>query len=120
LRWNYEKKGMADQVFEIFEKEVAVAGDTPTSLAKRAHVLAAVGSKEEASRIVDELIRTNQIQRVTPYEIAVIYSLLDDRAKSLEWLKKAKEGHAVGFSFVRVDPHLDNVRADKRFESLLQ
>ena len=89
------------------------------SPAKRAHVFAAVGRKEEALQIVDELVKTSQTEHITPYEIAVIYSLLDDRAKSLEWLKKAKEEHAVGFSFVRVDPHLDNVRADKRFESLL-
>ncbi len=119
MRWNYEKKGMANEALEIFKKEVAFAGDTPTSLAKRAHVLAVVGKTEEARQIVEELVQTNQTQHITPYEIAVIYSILDERAKSLEWLKKAKETHAVGFSFVRVDPHLDNLRADKRFDNLL-
>jgi TolB-like protein/Tfp pilus assembly protein PilF len=120
LRWNYEMLNLPDDALSVYEKEVAFAGDTPTSRAKRAHVLAATGKKEEAQKILTELIKTNQIEHITPYEIAVIYSLLNDRNKSLEWLKTAKQQHAVGFSLVNVDPLLDNVRGDKRFESLLQ
>jgi TolB-like protein/tetratricopeptide (TPR) repeat protein len=120
LRWNYEKKEAHDEALAIYEKEVAFAGDTPTSRAKKAHVLAAVGREDEARQILDSLFKNNQIENITPYEIAVIYSLLDERTKSIEWLKKAKDQHAVGFSFVRVDPLLDNVRGDKRFENLIQ
>jgi len=119
LRWNYEMKEMPDEALEIFEKEIAFAGDTPTSRAKRAHVFAAVGKKDEARRILEELIKTNQTAQITPYEIAIIYALLGDVSESLRWLKKAENEHAVGFSFVKVDPLLDNVRADKRFESFL-
>jgi serine/threonine protein kinase/Tfp pilus assembly protein PilF len=118
LRWNYEKKGEADKALAIYEKEVERAGDTPTSRAKRAHVLAAIGRRDEARQIIDELIETNQSEQITPYEISIIYALINDKDKSFEWLKKAKETHAVGFSFVKVDPLLDNLRDDKRFESL--
>jgi len=120
LRWNYEKKGIPDEIMAIFEKEVAFAGDTPTSRAKRAHVFAAVGKKEEALQILEELAANKQLERITPYEIAIIYALLDDKTKSFEWLKKAKDNHAVGFSFVKVDPLLDNLRSDKRFENLVK
>jgi serine/threonine protein kinase/tetratricopeptide (TPR) repeat protein len=120
LRWNYEKKGMRDEALAAFEKEMAAAGDTPTSRAKRARVYAAVGNKEESRKIVDELIRTKQTQHITPYEIGVIYALLEEADKSLEWLKKAKETHAVGFSFARVDPQLDFLRGNPKFESLLK
>jgi serine/threonine protein kinase/tetratricopeptide (TPR) repeat protein len=120
LRWNYEKLGMADRAMAIYEKETIFAGDTPTSRAKRAHVLAAIGKKDEALRILNGLISNKQIEQITPYEIGVIYSLLDDKTKGFEWLKKAKDVHAVGFSFVKVDPLLDNLRTDPRFEALLQ
>ncbi|HEY0427079.1 MAG TPA: protein kinase [Pyrinomonadaceae bacterium] len=120
LRWNYEKKGMRDEALAAFEKEIAAAGDTPTSRAKRARVLAAVGDKQESHQIVDELIRTKQTQHITPYEIGVIYALLGEADKSLEWLKKAKEVHAVGFSFARVDPQLDFLRGNPKFENLLK
>jgi tetratricopeptide (TPR) repeat protein len=115
LRWNYEKKGMASEALEVYEKELAFAGDTPTSRAKLAHVLAAIGRRDEARRNLEELIKNGQIQHVTPYEIAVIYSLLNQPDRGLEWLKKAKDTHVVGFSFVRVDPMLDNLREDPRF-----
>jgi serine/threonine protein kinase/tetratricopeptide (TPR) repeat protein len=120
LRWNYEKKEMRDEAFAAFEHEIAAAGDTPTSRAKRAHILAAFGQTDEAQRILDELIRTDQTQHITPYEIGIIYALLKDSAKSLEWLKKAKTEHAVGFSFAKVDPHLDSLRGNPKFESLLK
>jgi eukaryotic-like serine/threonine-protein kinase len=120
LRWNYEKKGMKTEALAAFEKEMAAAGDTPTSRAKRARVLAAVGEKEESRKIVEELIRTRQTQHITPYEIGVIYALLEEADKSLEWLKKSKEVHAVGFSFARVDPQLDYLRGNPKFENLLK
>jgi tetratricopeptide (TPR) repeat protein len=120
LRWNYEKKGAAQESLEVYEKELTFAGDTPTSRAKLAHVLAAIGRIEEARRNLDELIRNGQVQHVTPYEIAVIYSLLNQPDAALEWLKKARDTHAVGFSFVRVDPMLDNLREDPRFNELLK
>lgn len=120
LRWNFEKKAMPNEALGIYEKESVFAGDTPTSRAKRAHVLAAVGRKDEAVKIVDELIKTNQIEQITPYEIGLIYALLNDKIKSLEWLKKAKDKHAVGFSFAKVDPLLDNLRSSPQFENLVQ
>jgi hypothetical protein len=59
-------------------------------------------------------------QWITAYEIAVIYSLLDDTDNALMWLDRAEREHAVGFTFIRVDPHLDNVRSDPRFIELLR
>jgi serine/threonine protein kinase/tetratricopeptide (TPR) repeat protein len=120
LRWNYEKKGMTTEALEQFEKEMVAAGDTPTSRAKKARVLAAVGQADESRRILEELIRTNQTKQITPYEIAVIYALLKEPDKSIEWLKKAKSEHAVGFSFAKVDPQLDYLRGNPKFEALLK
>ncbi len=120
LRWNYEMKNAPDKALAIFEKEVAFAGDTPTSRAKQAHVFAAVGKKDEALKTLEGLAKNNEIEHITPYEIAVIYALLDDKNQSLSWLKKARDAHAVGFSFVRVDPLLDNLRSDARFENLIK
>jgi serine/threonine protein kinase/tetratricopeptide (TPR) repeat protein len=120
LRWNYEMKGEADKALMIYEKEVFRAGDTPTSRAKQAHVFAAIGKKNEALEILNKLIKTNQIEQITPYEIAIIYALMDDKKKSFEWLRKAKNKYAVGFSFVKVDPLLDNLRNDRVFEDLIK
>jgi len=119
MRWAYERLGRYDEAFAVFEKERAFAGDTPTTRAKRAHVLAAAGRGEEARNILHGLLADRAQQWVTPYEIAVIYALLNDHDAALAWLERAEREHVVGFTFVQVDPHLDSLRDDPRFTRLL-
>jgi serine/threonine protein kinase/tetratricopeptide (TPR) repeat protein len=120
LRWAYECKGMREEAFAIYEKESAFAGDTPTTHAKHAHALAATGRADEAREVLNGLIARREEEWVTPYEIATIYSLLKDCDQAFAWLERAAREHAVGFTFVRVDPHLDNLRDDPRFAELLR
>ena len=120
LRWAYELKGMHAEALAAFEQERSFAGDTPTTHAKRAHVLAAIGKKEEAKTILDEIIAKRNQNWVTAYEIAIIYTLLDEFDNAFRWLKQAEREHAVGFTFVRVDPHLTKLRSDPRFRDLMR
>ncbi len=120
LRWSYEKKGMVPEALAAFDQERVFAGDTPTTRAKRAHVLSATGHIEQAREILADIIRERSDKWVTAYEIAIIYSLLNDRDNAFLWLDTAEHEHAVGFTFARVDPHLDNLRSDPRFAQLLR
>jgi len=119
-RWSYEKKGMVPEALAAFDQERVFAGETPTTRAKRAHVLAATGHIEQAREILADIIRERSEKWVTAYEIAIIYSLLNDCDNAFFWLDTADQEHAVGFTFARVDPHLDNLRSDPRFAQLLR
>jgi eukaryotic-like serine/threonine-protein kinase len=119
LRWAYERKGMVSEALAAYEQERIFAGDTPTTRAKRAHVLAATGNHEEARKILEEIIRLRDEQWVTAYEIAIVYALLGDRDNAFLWLGHAKAEHAVGYTFARVDPHLESLRSDPRSAQLL-
>jgi tetratricopeptide (TPR) repeat protein len=120
LRWAYEQKGMTDAAYAVYERERAFAGDTPTTRAKLAHVLAVSGRKDEARRIVEELVARRKAQWVTAYEIAVVYALLGERDNAFLWLDRAEKEHAVGYTYLRVDPRLDNLRGDPRYAQLLR
>jgi tetratricopeptide (TPR) repeat protein len=120
LRWAYELKGMHNEAMAAFEQERSFAGDTPTTHAKRAHVLAATGKTDEARQILNEIIAKRQQNWVTAYEIAIIYTWLDDFDNAFRWLVQAEREHAVGFTFVRVDPHLAKLRLDPRFADLMR
>jgi ATP/maltotriose-dependent transcriptional regulator MalT len=85
-----------------------------------AHLLAASGRLEEARRTLDALLALPQRSGVTPYEIAVIYSLMVDLDEAFQWLSTAERDHAVGLTYVGVDPHLDNMRADPRMHEFMQ
>jgi serine/threonine-protein kinase len=120
LRWAYELKGMHNEALAAFEQERSFAGDTPTTHAKRAHVLAAIGKREEAQAILNEIISKRNQNWVTAYEIAIIYTWIGDLDNAFRWLAQAEREHAVGFTFVRVDPHLARLRSDPRFADLLR
>jgi hypothetical protein len=111
---------MCDEAFAVYEQERAFAGDTATTRAKHAHVLAACGRAREAREILEDLIARRGDQWVTAYEIAVIYALLDERDEAFTWLEKSKQENAVGFTYSRVDPRINNLRTDPRFDELLK
>jgi serine/threonine protein kinase/tetratricopeptide (TPR) repeat protein len=119
LRWAYEKKGMNNEALAAFEQERVFAGETPTTRAKRAHVLASVGRHEEARALLEEILAQRAEQWVSAYEIAIIYSLIGEPDNAFRWLTQAEREHAVGFTFVRVDPRLEGLRSDPRFMALL-
>jgi len=120
LRWAFERKGMVAEALAQYEQERVFAGETPTTRAKRAHVLAATGHNEQARELLQEILAKRDREWVTAYEIAIIYSLLGDRDEAFRWLARAEQEHAVGFTFVRVDPHLESLRSDPRFDQLLR
>jgi hypothetical protein len=111
---------MCDEAFAVYEQERAFTGDTPNTRAKQAHVLAACGREQEAREILDELVARRDEQWVTAYEIAVIYSYLNEADEAFDWLARAEQEHAVGLTYVRVDPRLNKLRSDPRFDELLQ
>ncbi|HEU4477538.1 MAG TPA: tetratricopeptide repeat protein, partial [Pyrinomonadaceae bacterium] len=120
LRWAYEKKGMHKEALATFEHERSFAGDTPTTRTKLAHVLAAVGRHDEAREMLEGILARRQDEWVTAYEIAIVYAWLGDHMNALRWLSQAEREHAVGFTFVRVDPHLEALRSDPHFRDLLR
>ncbi|HEX8843208.1 MAG TPA: protein kinase [Pyrinomonadaceae bacterium] len=120
MRWSYESRGMCDEAFAVYEQERAFAGETPNTRAKHAHVLAACGREAEALEILRDLVERRDEHWVTAYEIAVIYAFLGERDEAFKWLTQAEKEHAVGFTYVRVDPRLNNLRADPRFDDLLR
>jgi len=73
LRWAYEKKGMHNEALAAFEEERVFAGETPTTHAKRAQVLASVGRHKESRVILQEILARRAQQWVSAYEIAIIY-----------------------------------------------
>ncbi|HLM55827.1 MAG TPA: tetratricopeptide repeat protein, partial [Pyrinomonadaceae bacterium] len=120
LRWAYECQNMRDAAMAVYEEERAFAGDTPTTRAKHAHTLAACGRHDEARAVIKELLAGKDGEGVTPYELAVVYSLLGEREEGINWLERAEKERVVGFTFARVDPHLDNLRDDPRFAELMR
>jgi ferritin-like protein len=83
-------------------------------------VLATCGRDAEAREILAELVARRAEQWVTAYELAVIYSILGENDEAFVWIAQAEKENAVGLIYARVDPRLNNLRTDPRFDELLQ
>jgi tetratricopeptide (TPR) repeat protein len=120
LRWTYEMRGMCKEALAVYEQERAFAGEMPNTRAKHAHVLASCGRMEEAREVLKSLVAEREEKWVTAFEIAVIYAFLNERDEAFEWLAQAERENAVGLTYVRVDPRLNSLRDDPRFDELLK
>ena len=54
------------------------------------------------------------------YRVARIYAALRERDAAFTWLREAFTERAENLVWMKVDPHLDNLRSDERFAELLR
>ncbi len=52
--------------------------------------------------------------------MAIIYTGLGEKEKAFEWLEKAYEDRSELMTWLKVDPRLDPLRDDPRFQDLLR
>jgi len=77
------------------------------------------GNKMEAEKILDQLKELSKQRYVAAYSFALVYLGLGDKEEALRWLEKSYQDRAGSdIGFIRVDPLLDPLRSDPRFEAL--
>jgi tetratricopeptide (TPR) repeat protein len=123
----YEQKRMYPEAIAAFQKAVEYsisadfAGGKPEMVAALAHAYAVSGNQVEAGKILRDLAdRPEQQRYISPYSIALIYAGLGDRQRAFEWLDRAYQDRDESFIHLRVDPRLDNLRADPQFVERLR
>ena len=82
-----------------------------------AHALA--GEKEEAQKMLEELMKESDERYVSPFLIASFHAGLGNFDDALDWLEKACNERAANVVFLGVEPAFDPLRAHPRFQTLL-
>jgi len=57
---------------------------------------------------------------VCPYEIGTIHLELGEKDEALHWYEKAYEDRSQCMPYLGVDPRLDPIRSDKRYQDLFR
>src|SRR5437762_13003010 len=79
------------------------------------------GDKDAARRMLSELDKISQHREVVGYLRALLYLSLDDKDEALRWLEQGyEERDGSNISWIKVDPLLDSLHGDPRFEALEQ
>jgi TolB-like protein/tetratricopeptide (TPR) repeat protein len=112
-------KGALGPAIEEYQKARALNND-PSMLGLLAHAYGFSGNKAEAMKILDQLAALSKQRYVSAYSFALIYIGLGDKEEALRWLEKSYQDHASdALRFIRVEPLLDPLRGDPRFEELV-
>ncbi len=108
------------EAMEHFQKGLKAYGDSANMLATFGHAAAVSGKKDIALKILNQLLELSQSMYVSSYDLAAIYCGLKDFDQALFWLEKAFEERAYLMIYLRVDPILEPLRGEKRFQNLVQ
>jgi len=83
-------------------------------------VYAASGNKEEARNILRELDELVSRKYVSQVLVAVILCGLGEKDRALACLERAYEERCPQLVLLKVNPRLDALRAEPRFQSLMR
>jgi len=115
-----EARGDLPGAIAEYEKARQLSDD-PVVLALLAAAKTKSGDKKAAEQALAELDRISQHREVPAYSRALVYLSLNNKQQALRWLEQSfadRDGSNIGY--VKVEPLLDPLRGDTRFEALVQ
>jgi serine/threonine-protein kinase len=115
----YSQKGMHAAAESTLRKGMELGEDTPQLQGMLGYVYAVSGKRAEAREILDQLTDAAQRRYGAASAIARIHVGLGENDQALMWLQKAGEERNASAIWLKVDPTLDNLRADPRFAQIL-
>jgi serine/threonine-protein kinase len=114
------KTGCYELAMTEGEKGVKLSGGSPMMCAALAHTLGTAGRSVEARQILNDLTGQAKQKYVAPYFFAGIHVGLGEDDRALEYLEKAYEEHSNWLIYLHIDPSMDGLRDNPRFQDLLR
>jgi TolB-like protein/DNA-binding winged helix-turn-helix (wHTH) protein/Tfp pilus assembly protein PilF len=120
LGHTYAASGRFADAVTAAEKAVALSDRVPGALGILGLVYGLAGRRDDATRVLNELLELNKQRYVTPAALVNVYIGLGDKERALTWLEKAYEERSNYIAYLNVFPIVDPLRSDPRFAGLLQ
>jgi TolB-like protein len=112
----YAEKGMyAKSAGEFLRLD-----DSPHNLGHLGNAYARAGRVYSARKIISQLEKDVQKNGVGRYEIALVYAGLGEKNLAFSWLEESYKTHSEGLTNLKIDPCLDPLRSDPRFDDLVR
>jgi tetratricopeptide (TPR) repeat protein len=116
----YTQQGLYDAAAASFREAVANSESDMLSYAGLGQVAALRGRQDEARSILKELEERRRVRYVSPVAMAMIQVALGDVEASFDLLERAHEDRRGWLAYLKIEPVLDPLRADPRFQRLLE
>jgi serine/threonine protein kinase/Tfp pilus assembly protein PilF len=120
LGQTYLLKGLFAEAIAEEQRACELSGESLMYVALLGHAYGASGNLPEARRILDQLKEQASRSYVSAYSIAEVCLGLGDQDQTFEWLERAYDERARAMSLIKIEPKLDPLRPDVRFQDLLR
>jgi TolB-like protein/Tfp pilus assembly protein PilF len=112
----YVEKGMYEEAIQQFQK----LDGQPHALGHMGNAYARMGREAEAREMISELQKHVQNTGIGRYETALVYAGLGEKDEAFAWLEKSFAARDKGLTYLKIDPCLDPLRSDSRFQDLVR
>ena len=115
-----QRKGEHAQAIAEFERARVIENAIPETLAALGYGFAVLGERSEAEALLRELKELSERRYVPTYLIAKVFAGLGEKGEALTWLEKAYQDRSVFVAWLKVEPEMDALRSEPRFQVLLR
>lgn len=114
------QKGEHQQAIAALERSRQFFDGLPELVLELAYTNAVAGKRNEARGMLSRLMREQNPGYIPALWVARLYAALGEKGEAFQWLQRAYEERSPQLPFLKVDPRLDTLRSDPRFQDLLR
>jgi tetratricopeptide (TPR) repeat protein len=111
-------KGQLSEAVAEYSKAVEL-NDDPSVLALLGQAYARTGQRDKAQKILVRLSEEAKSRYVQAYSFALMYLALGDKERAIDEMERAYRERDANVAQIKVDPMLDDLRGNQRFEALV-
>jgi Flp pilus assembly protein TadD len=116
----YTQRGRLPEGITQLRRAAELSGRLPPVLSSLGYTYALAGETAQAHAILKELVETSAKKYVSAYDLALINIGLGQKDAAFEFLRAAVEERCGWLIFLKIEPVLDSIRSDSRFEDLIR
>ena len=116
----YERKGRFDEA--VAENRIwgDLTRDRHRTNAALGHLEAVRGNRELAFGYLQQLELEIHTRKDLAYGVALIYAALGETDRAFEWLNISYDNRSGAMGTIKIDPKMDSLRPDPRFQEILK
>ncbi len=116
----YEQRGMFEDALSELRTGTDLSDNSSFALAQLGHGYALTGRYDQARGVLTKLDEISKDKHVSACDLAMLYVGLQENDTAFACLQRALEERCVGLGYFGVEPQIDALRSDPRFERLLR
>ena len=116
----YDQMGRPSDAIPALRRALELSRGSTLVLASLAHAQASAGHADSARAMLKAILRREAAgSYVSSYEVAKVYAAIGDTAQALNRLERAYADRAHSMAFLKVDPQLQPLAHEPRFQRLV-